>query len=174
MDRQPEAGSGWTRADQSAPQPRAERDQAKDGSWPRSTRHIERLDAFEIPNTLLHGDIHSGNTIRNGDDFWYIDWSDAAVGHPFVDMFTIRLTSRGAEASSSATRTSMNGRSRPEEPTCSDAWDAAGVVLAAHHAISYTALVSAIEPPVERDLIEMIPRWLSRMIDAANAVPMRE
>ena len=86
---------------------------------------IARLNEFGLPNTLLHGDIHSGNAIANttsdpsgntacgasgnGNSFWYIDWTDAAVGHPFVDMFTIRITRGARGASSSATRTSMNG-----------------------------------------------------------------
>ena len=88
-------------------------------------------------------------------------------------MFTIRLTS-GARGEQFRDAYLDEWKIATGRTDLLHAWDAAGVALAAHHAISYTALVSAIEPPVERALIEMIPRWLGRMIDAANGVPMRE
>lgn len=134
--------------------------------------HIDRLNALGLPNTLLHGDIHSGNTIGNGDAFWYIDWTDASIGHPFVDMFTIRLIEgrRGDELREAyLDEWRAAGFAHVDE-----SWDAAGVVLAAHHAISYIALCSEIVPPVEQDLLDMIPTWLARMVDAAGGLPMRE
>ncbi|GMA25273.1 hypothetical protein GCM10025864_30320 [Luteimicrobium album] len=40
-----------------------------------------------LPLTLLHGDCHPGNTgVRDDGSVCLLDWSDAAVGHPFVDV----------------------------------------------------------------------------------------
>jgi Ser/Thr protein kinase RdoA (MazF antagonist) len=39
------------------------------------------------PLTLLHGDCHPGNVgVREDGSVGILDWSDAAVGHPFVDV----------------------------------------------------------------------------------------
>ncbi|MGC5167893.1 phosphotransferase [Luteimicrobium sp. DT211] len=39
------------------------------------------------PLTLLHGDCHPGNVgVRDDGSVCILDWSDAAVGHPFVDV----------------------------------------------------------------------------------------
>ncbi len=40
-----------------------------------------------LPLTLLHGDCHPGNVgIREDGSVCILDWSDGAVGHPFVDV----------------------------------------------------------------------------------------
>lgn len=41
-----------------------------------------------VPLTLLHGDCHPGNAgIREDGTVCILDWSDAAVGHPFTDVY---------------------------------------------------------------------------------------
>jgi phosphotransferase family enzyme len=174
VDRRPEwtatTGREWLDAAALDTLPESDRARAA-GILDQLPDHVARLSKGGLPNTLLHGDIHSGNTIGNGDGFWYIDWSDASVGHPFLDMFTIRLTegARGDELKEAYLDEWRDAGYTGLDET----WEAAGVVMAAHHAISYAALTSAIEPPVEPDLLEMIPQWLVRMIDAADGRPMR-
>ena len=47
------------------------------------------LDAVGLPGTLVHGDLHPGNIVVTPDDrYVVVDWSDAAVGNPFVDLAT--------------------------------------------------------------------------------------
>ena len=49
-----------------------------------------RLRAFvdQAPDatTCLHGDMHIGNIITNGEQTWWIDLADFRYGHPFFDM----------------------------------------------------------------------------------------
>lgn len=41
-----------------------------------------------IPQTLVHGDLHTGNiAVQNGNSI-YFDWTDACVAHPFFDALT--------------------------------------------------------------------------------------
>jgi aminoglycoside phosphotransferase (APT) family kinase protein len=48
-----------------------------------------RLDAVGIPDTLVHGDLHPGNIVVTPDDrYVVVDWSDAAISNPFVDLAT--------------------------------------------------------------------------------------
>jgi hypothetical protein len=105
------------------------------------------LAAYGVPDSLLHGDMHPGNAARTARGHLFFDWTDAGIGHPFLDMFLIvEETDEVAAAAlraaylgewSAHTGTDLGGR----------AWDAARVLVAAHHAVSYTSLASAIDPP---------------------------
>jgi hypothetical protein len=55
-------------------------------------RRLEALDAAGLPPVLVHGDLHPGNVLPGvagpaGDTV--IDWTDAAVGWPGVDLLTL-------------------------------------------------------------------------------------
>ncbi len=47
---------------------------------------LERLRDSPIPLTLGHGDLHEGNVLRRAAQFTLIDWSDACITHPFLDV----------------------------------------------------------------------------------------
>jgi aminoglycoside/choline kinase family phosphotransferase len=44
-----------------------------------------------VPMTVMHGDFHFGNVRGTIDEPVFIDWSDACIGHPFVDLLFLRL-----------------------------------------------------------------------------------
>ena len=49
----------------------------------------ERLDALRacgLPDTLVHGDLHQGNVIASADGPVLLDWGDAGVGMPLLDL----------------------------------------------------------------------------------------
>ena len=41
-----------------------------------------------IPQTLVHGDLHTGNIAVQNDNCIYFDWSDGCVSYPFFDVLT--------------------------------------------------------------------------------------
>jgi hypothetical protein len=43
-----------------------------------------RLEALHIPDTLIHNDLNPGNVLWNGAKCVFTDWSEAAVGNPFL------------------------------------------------------------------------------------------
>ncbi|KAA6465259.1 hypothetical protein DYQ86_04765 [Acidobacteria bacterium AB60] len=43
-----------------------------------------RLETLEIPDALIHNDLNPGNILRDGTRLVFTDWSEAAVGNPFV------------------------------------------------------------------------------------------
>jgi hypothetical protein len=52
---------------------------------------LARLEACGLPDTLVHGDLHSGNVIGAVDGSRVIlDWGDCVIGHPAIDI--LRLT----------------------------------------------------------------------------------
>ncbi|MET9268272.1 aminoglycoside phosphotransferase family protein [Kribbella sp. NPDC003557] len=47
---------------------------------------IDELDAAGLPITLVHGDFHPGNWRSDGTNRTIVDWADAFVGHPAIDI----------------------------------------------------------------------------------------
>jgi hypothetical protein len=43
-----------------------------------------RLEALGIPATVIHNDLNPGNILTNGTECVFTDWSEAAVGNPFI------------------------------------------------------------------------------------------
>jgi hypothetical protein len=46
------------------------------------------LAAFEIPESLNHGDFHDGNVLIKDRRITFFDWGEASVTHPFVSLRT--------------------------------------------------------------------------------------
>ncbi len=69
--------------------------------------------------TVIHGDFHPGNVFRDGDRVVVIDWSDAALGHPFTDLATWlnRLDRSWPPAGRCSTHGSTAGPTLPRGPS---------------------------------------------------------
>jgi hypothetical protein len=68
------------------------------GTVPRLVDACVALDAVGLPNTLVHGDLHPGNIVVTPDDrYIVVDWSDAALGNPFVDLATYLIRTKNRE-----------------------------------------------------------------------------
>lgn len=46
----------------------------------------EQLQHFRVPQTLIHGDFNPGNIVINEGRINFIDWTDGAISHPFLDL----------------------------------------------------------------------------------------
>jgi hypothetical protein len=44
------------------------------------------LDAYGLPATIDHSDLHAGNVLAPGDRYVVFDWHEGAVTHPFFSM----------------------------------------------------------------------------------------
>jgi hypothetical protein len=49
---------------------------------------VMAVEAIGLPESVVHGDFHSGNAAVVEDRIVIIDWSDAAIGNPAVDLIT--------------------------------------------------------------------------------------
>jgi hypothetical protein len=56
---------------------------------PRLRISCDELAQIGIPPTLVHGDFHAMNVAMHGDTPIFFDWSDASVGHPFIDLVSL-------------------------------------------------------------------------------------
>jgi Ser/Thr protein kinase RdoA (MazF antagonist) len=56
---------------------------------PRLKALCAELAESAIPPSIVHGDFHAMNTAIRGGVPVFFDWSDASVGHPFIDLVTL-------------------------------------------------------------------------------------
>ena len=102
-------------------------------AWPAAVPRLraacERLAGRAIADTLVHGDLHPWNVARTPRGLVVFDWSDGAVGHPFVDLATfVGRTRTSLHAGRWARRTWPRGpRSRPPTamPCSTTRWSSA-------------------------------------------------
>lgn len=53
---------------------------------PRVEALAAQLDAYGLPASLDHGDLHDANVFLHGEDFTFFDWGDASLTHPFISL----------------------------------------------------------------------------------------
>jgi len=109
---------------------------------------VARLAELPVPVSLVHGDFHSDNAAIVDDRIVVIDWSDAAIGSPLVDLVTWVAWSGDRRGEiDAATDAWVDGWS-PIVPasTIRDRLDDILVAGAAYQVISYDAIVRALEP----------------------------
>jgi phosphotransferase family enzyme len=139
-----------------------------------SSAAVERLG---LPESVVHGDFHSGNAADVGDRIVIIDWSDAAIGSPAVDFVTWISWSEGrageleaaAEAWTSAWGPSVDAAALRAH------LDDVVIVGAAYQLVSYDGIRRALEPATQYTMIgggAHFLKHLERILDRrAEAVP---
>jgi aminoglycoside phosphotransferase len=123
----------------------------------------DRLAEHELPDSIVHGDLHHGNMFVSGDRVAVIDWSDAAVGNPLLDLATVLFVG--------------DKKREPIVDAFVDAWsfsrEVASVAEAlgcVYQAISYRALNAALEPDDRWLFADEYARWMERAERLAAAL----
>ncbi|NUT44544.1 MAG: aminoglycoside phosphotransferase family protein [Thermoactinospora sp.] len=121
---------------------------------------VERLAAYGLPDCAVHGDFHLANVARADGGFVFFDWTDAGVGHPFLDLVTLYWQPNPAALD--AYLAAWTAYASPER--LREAWELAEPLVAVNQAISYAAIVSVLPPGGDPTLKPMIARWLRRLL----------
>lgn len=130
----------------------------------------QTLDAYRIPPTLEHGDLHAGNILVPATGPVFIDWSDGCVSHPFFSMPPFLDSFDDCPLKSLENRelliraylepwADLMGRERLLE-----AFALSQVVGAAHHSVSYHRLVRSMEPRAQWEMAKGITWWLKHLL----------
>ncbi len=53
---------------------------------PEFSRQCEKLADYGIPETLQHDDLHGGNILVQNGRYYFFDWGDSCISHPFFSM----------------------------------------------------------------------------------------
>ncbi|MEV4415341.1 aminoglycoside phosphotransferase family protein [Catellatospora sp. NPDC049609] len=124
-----------------------------------------RLAAVEdcgVPYTLVHGDFHPGNVRGAGDHHAIIDWGDAVLGHPAIDL--LRMCEQVPDPA--PLHRAWCERWRAAVPGCRPerAVELIGPLLALRNAAVYAGFLAAIEPSEWPYHAEDVPHWLAQAL----------
>lgn len=135
---------------------------------PRIVDMCLRCSNYSIPPTLIHGDFHLENVAVSDGKMIVLDWTEACIAHPFMDMFFI-----------------FNEREEPLHSQLRDAylalwtdfetmerlrelWSLCGVIHAIHHAVSYQSILCHTEERSRSELGDAPPFLLRKALRYLN------
>ena len=105
---------------------------------PRLVEVCAELAAHGVPTALLHGDMHPGNVARGPDGYVYFDWTDCALGHPFLDVIAIDLAGADRDRLRDAYLAEWSGLAPVDRLRA--LWPLVEVLAPANQAVSYLSL----------------------------------
>jgi aminoglycoside phosphotransferase (APT) family kinase protein len=114
-----------------------------------------------MPDTLVHGDLHSGNVRGNEAERTIIDWGDSFWGQPGFDI--LRLSERLSTEDASALVAYWAAFWREALPGCDPeaAVEALRPVAALRNAAVYAHFLARIEPAEHPYHAGDVPFWLA-------------
>ncbi len=115
---------------------------------PRLEEMAEKLDSFNIPYTLEHGDLHCGNIQVTDRGFVFFDWTDGSLAHPFfsLDPF-LKEGPKNPEIRSRLLQAYLNvWREYLPGVDCTKAFNLSRVLALAHQTWSYHLIARSVEP----------------------------
>lgn len=105
----------------------------------------QELADYNLPSTLLHGDFCGGNMALFGDTCTFHDWTDACLGHPFLELKDVvdehdemQLRIRDAYLAAWVRYAPLDQLQK--------AWEVARPLSALHHAVRNQIIAHAQEP----------------------------
>jgi phosphotransferase family enzyme len=128
-----------------------ERERLRQGG-PRLRTLLTEVFFLPIPYTILHGDLHAGNVIPQGDSFLYFDWTDAAVSHPFFDMIHIFREEDKAQKITLQEAYLSVWEAHYSKADVRRAWELVSLIYGFYHAVSYQYIARGIEELVLSEL----------------------
>jgi hypothetical protein len=121
---------------------------------------FDELARTGLPDTLVHGDLHPGNTRSDGATLVVLDWGDSGVGHPLLDEPA--LLERAPSPAAAATRAAWTEAWHAVLPASDPAraMDLIAPIAALRQALIYRAFLDGIEPVERRYHRGDVEDWL--------------
>jgi aminoglycoside phosphotransferase (APT) family kinase protein len=123
------------------------------------------VDACGLPDTLVHGDFHSGNVRGGSGRLTLLDWADASVGQPlldcsaFLERAPLHMRAPLRAHWQNVWRAALPG-SDPER-----AWQLLQPIAAARQAVIYLEFLEHIEPAEQAYHRHDPAEWLARVAE---------
>ncbi|WP_105188196.1 phosphotransferase [Pseudoalteromonas sp. T1lg48] len=136
----------------------------KDGIVLKVKLAVEKLESFDLPDTLVHGDLHIENIAQVNDKFIFFDWSDACISHPFIDGTYIYRMPEGENKEEIVNAYLSQWSDLADYARLRDAWDKAELVCYAHQAISYASMKKALSSEQMVDLEQAFLNAFNRLL----------
>jgi aminoglycoside/choline kinase family phosphotransferase len=137
-------------------------------------RAVGRVGELGMPDTIVHGDFHAGNAAFRDGRAVIIDWSDAAISNPAIDLVTWLAWSKGEPDQQQAAIDAWIGAwASPTDPAAlRERLDDILIVGAAYQVVSYDAIVRALEPLTRYTMAGGASTYLERLEDRLDGKPI--
>jgi Ser/Thr protein kinase RdoA (MazF antagonist) len=135
---------------------------------------IAAIEACGIGDGLVHGDFHPGNIRGDANGLVILDWGDAGVGHPLLDL--PQFVANAGTADPAILKQHWHGAWRRAIPGSDPdrATDLLAPIAAARLALVYQRFLDGIEPSEHPYHRADVPRWLRRTVELLGAADTRE
>lgn len=126
---------------------------------------VDRVTDLGFPDTIVHGDFHAGNAALVDGRVVIIDWSDAAIGNPSIDLVTWLAWSKGEpDQQQAAIDAWIDAWAGPIDPAAVRAAIADILIVgAAYQVVSYDGIVRALEPATRYTMAGGASLYLERL-----------
>lgn len=143
---------------------------------PRLVELCQQMATYNVPATLVHGDLHMSNIAHStdhlgadhsGEHFVFFDWSDACIAHPFLDM--IAILHEKESALQSRLRDAYLAQWTRHEPMerLLELWQLAYPLCALHQAVSYRYIAHHAESGGNHPMLAWaMPFWFGKILES--------
>jgi hypothetical protein len=128
----------------------------------------DRLAGYDVPATLVHGDLHLGNALVNGQRFQIYDWTDACIAHPFMDLLNIREEKDPKMEKQLLQAYFEAWQDYETMPRLFEMWRLAVILGMLHQAVSYDSIVKNLEPDSKKEL-DVTHEYLHGVLEEVQA-----
>lgn len=135
---------------------------------PALTRLLSELSDDGAPPVLVHGDIQEENALWTGRSWALIDWTDAAVTHPFAELARPLMHATEAQRASAEAEFADAWADVLPADTVSRALRLAPVLGAAHQVGNYFRIVESVGGV--DGLGALLKEWVRRLLAAAARI----
>jgi hypothetical protein len=125
----------------------------------------QRLDAIGPPSTIVHGDLHPWNVVRGPAGPMVFDWTDSAVGQPFVDLAAWLVRTPEVDRRREMLAAYVGEWSdlvRPDD--LSEAGELGFLVGCLYQVEAYAGIIAAMDPVDRREMHAGDASWLRRAL----------
>jgi Phosphotransferase enzyme family len=134
---------------------------------PRVNALCEQLQHYRVPQTLIHGDFNTGNIAVNEGHIGFLDWTDGAISHPFLDLIAFLDDARDSfpDAHEQLVEKYLAHWLDYEPMEClKQIWEFAEPLSVFYQAISYQYIKATMEQATWADMSGAIAFYLRRAI----------
>lgn len=141
---------------------------------PRLKEMCNALVTYDVPQTLVHGDLHWWNVAYHDNNLIFFDWTDSCIAHPFLDMINIF----GEESATKKQRwrdvyLASWTEYEPMERLL-EIWEIAEPLSALHQVISYQGIVNSVEEASKWELSDGFEEFVQQLLKWANEESSRK
>ncbi|MEM7128427.1 MAG: phosphotransferase [Chloroflexota bacterium] len=125
----------------------------------------KQLTDFNIPETLIHGDLGTGNVAGDVKHPLFFDWTEAAISHPFFDIFDMFFADDLAKRANIRKSYLSVWETYEPQHRLLEAWSIARPLCALYHLISYHNIYSNLENPYQEAMLYFVRLWSKRVLE---------